>query len=77
MAWASPTNHPLSKGDIMTKLESYLKDLKLTNPILCGHDNQLEIHMAQMIYLKCPRCGLPRSKGITHKEAQEVQNSEG
>lgn len=55
-----------------TKLEYKCLSQLSENKCSCGVP--LELHIAQMVFLKCPKCGMTHSKGLTLQEAQKFQD---
>ena len=59
-----------------TKLEWALEALRLpSDKRLCKCETpSVEVHMAQLCYLKCIKCGSAHSKALTLEQAQMYQN---
>ena len=59
-----------------TKLEWALEALRLSpEKRLCKcSDPSVEVHIAQLCYLKCVKCGFAHSKALTLAQAQMYQN---
>jgi len=57
-----------------TKLE-YALQVKLLPKTLCVCEHPItELHIAQVVFIKCVKCGRACSKSITLKEAIKYQN---
>lgn len=57
-----------------TRLEYALQARPVTKNLCKCENPSVEMHLAQVCYMKCTKCGKPYTQALSHKEAHKYQD---